>query len=167
MTYKKKLWINVVLLVAIVGIIFYSSSRNYSDQNIQPYLGLVNLSWLEDTFLSYVSFSYGNGMVGIEAQGVEGFIEFFVRKAAHFFSFMVIGVLGCNLLSIFLPLRRAASFTLSLVVFYAVIDEYRQSFMPDRTALVEDVVIDVVGGGVGVLIVAWCNKRYVVKSKGS
>lgn len=53
--------------------------------------------------------------------------------------------------------------TLLLVFLYASSDEFHQSFVPTRTALVSDVFIDTAGGAIGLLVLwffcHWRNRR--------
>lgn len=51
------------------------------------------------------------------------------------------------------PWRRdEAGLTLAIVFLYAASDEFHQVFVPNRTALVSDVMIDTVGGAAGLAL---------------
>jgi len=74
-----------------------------------------------------------------------------VRKNAHFFTYLVLGLLLIN------ALRNSGMFCnqsiiLALVVciLYAVSDEIHQLFVPGRGCQVKDVIIDTAGAAVGV-----------------
>ncbi|WP_054706555.1 VanZ family protein [Bacillus sp. JCM 19041] len=142
------------LLGLAVFLIAHSSSTSYANQDIRGLLSRVPLSWLERTSIADISFTYGGRQIGIAHSSVESFIEFFLRKAAHFFSFMVIGVLSCRLLAYFFRLHVTMIGSVMIVFLYAVFDEYRQSLVPDRTPLIEDVILDTMGGLVGILAVS-------------
>ncbi len=76
----------------------------------------------------------------------------FVRKAAHFTEFLVLGVL----LSVTLIAFRAKSISfvaLPSVFAVAAIDEFLQIFSPGRAAAFPDVLLDTAGGVCGMLIV--------------
>ncbi|SMP61969.1 VanZ family protein [Anoxynatronum buryatiense] len=81
-------------------------------------------------------------------------IEFFLRKLAHVGVFFLI-----TLALFFLLYQYIASATLSIVLSFmggfvlAVLDEYRQSFVPDRVASPVDVMIDMVGVSMAVLLI--------------
>ncbi|WP_096437216.1 VanZ family protein [Alteribacter populi] len=100
--------------------------------------------------LNRIDFMYAGHEVNVQSWGVNGLIEFLLRKFAHFFLF---GLLGFFLyLAIFKVSRKVTvSFILSVlfVLLYGALDEYRQSFIPSRSALVEDVILDTVGGVFG------------------
>ncbi|EXJ22781.1 hypothetical protein ADIAL_1803 [Alkalibacterium sp. AK22] len=158
---------NLFLLMAFVvmGILYYSSSMSYQDQSIQSNLQ----RWLANEplrgLLEGVRFTYAGSEVSIEASSYIGFIEFFIRKAAHFISYFFLGLFW------FLGLRnRMDNVYLTLLISvmlsagYASFDELRQSFNPDRSALMEDVVLDTAGAIAG-SVIALVSAR--PRSKGS
>jgi len=153
---------NVYLLLAFVvmALLFYSSSMGYEDQNVQPLLH----QWLESEPLrglfERVAFMYAGSEVSIAAQGYIGFIEFFIRKGAHFVSYFLLGLFW------FLGLKNRVAqpwltflVALMLSVGYASFDELRQSFHPNRTALMEDVMLDAAGAIVGVTLALLAKPR--------
>jgi VanZ family protein len=92
-------------------------------------------------------------------------IHHYIRKSAHFSEYFVFSLLvlraicaghaGSHL--------RWALVSILLVIGYAALDEFHQSFVPGRTALVTDVMIDACGGIVaqivaGILLL-WSNHR--------
>ena len=77
----------------------------------------------------------------------------YIRKFAHGFEFLVLSLIIFSTLKSFnLKNRECIIYTLFIVLLYAVIDEYRQLYIPGRTSSVRDVVIDFIGGIVGVII---------------
>ena len=78
-----------------------------------------------------------------------------VRKAAHFLEYALLGVLAARAFrgspksSV-----RARWFTISvvLVIVYALLDEYHQSFVPSRTASISDSLVDMCGALTALLI---------------
>jgi VanZ family protein len=85
------------------------------------------------------------------------FIHFLVRKGAHFTEYAILALLAARafLSSSRLWLRRGwfvAAF--ALVAFYALFDEYHQSFVPSRTASIKDSFIDMTGGVIALVVVA-------------
>ena len=65
-----------------------------------------------------------------------------IRKLAHLFQY---GVLGLFALHAFTYFKRPVVFALSFVALIAMIDEFRQSFDPARTATPLDILLDIVG----------------------
>ena len=76
-----------------------------------------------------------------------------VRKFAHFFVYLVLGILTMNALSQS-GKRGAKAFAICIIfcVLYAASDELHQLFVPGRGAQVKDVLIDSAGAGTGTLI---------------
>lgn len=76
-------------------------------------------------------------------------VHFLVRKSAHFIEYGVLAFLAARAFSSSSQdwLRRFwGQGSLVLVVCYAFLDEYRQSFVPSRSGSVWDSFIDIAGG---------------------
>jgi VanZ family protein len=80
-------------------------------------------------------------------------INLFVRKNAHAFEYLILSILTANALLIN-KIKGKASLPIIMFVclFYAVLDEFHQSFIPGRTAMVNDILIDFAGCLIGILI---------------
>ena len=89
MNRKWLFWIPVLLWM---GLIFYSSAQPYKKQDMRSDIEqYVNVEFVKEHF-SWVSIDYGGGTpVSIANKGVGGFIEFFLRKGAHFMVFFMLG----------------------------------------------------------------------------
>ena len=97
-----------------------------------------------------------------------------IRKCAHLTEYAVLALLlwrairqtdGKNLRPLVAPERsgggwnwREARLALLLVMLFATTDEFHQLFVPERTSLVSDVMIDIVGGAAG-LFALWILGR--------
>ena len=82
-------------------------------------------------------------------------VEFFLRKAAHVSEYAVLAVLLYRgFVHTALKGRRALSAGLVLLfcAAYAASDEFHQSFVPSRTASLRDVMIDLCGATLAVLL---------------
>jgi VanZ family protein len=74
-----------------------------------------------------------------------------LRKNAHFFTYLVLGVLVLNALRVSKVARiRSIVLALCICVLYAVSDEVHQLFVPGRGAQVTDVLIDTAGAILGI-----------------
>ena len=73
-----------------------------------------------------------------------------VRKNAHFFAYLVLGLLVSN------AMRRSGfakmQWTLLICVLYAMSDEWHQMFVPGRGPQVKDVLIDSAGALLGIAL---------------
>ena len=77
-------------------------------------------------------------------------IHFITRKLAHLAEYAILGILAARAFRIH---RRWFLISLVLVVTYALLDEYHQSFVPARTASIWDSLIDITGGLVALLVI--------------
>lgn len=85
--------------------------------------------------------------VGIDAD----FLHTFVRKNAHFFAYLILGVLAfVALLQSGVRGLRGALAAFGIAVLYAISDETHQLFIPGRSGEVRDVFIDSAGAAVGI-----------------
>ncbi|MDT1939299.1 MULTISPECIES: VanZ family protein [Carnobacterium] len=144
----------ILLAILIMGILFYSSSQPYSKQTVAPMLEtLLKNEPLKD-LLSTVHFNYAGSEVSIATKGYSHFVEFFIRKGAHFGTYFLLGLFW------FLGLKgkmrsTELAFLISwlLAAGYAAFDEFHQSFTAERTPLFQDVILDSVGALTGILMV--------------
>ena len=84
-------------------------------------------------------------------------IHFITRKIAHFTEYAILGFLAARA---FRTYDRWFLISAVLVVVYALIDEYHQSFVPSRTASIFDSLIDMSGGLTALLIVLKRSRRF-------
>ena len=84
-------------------------------------------------------------------------IHFITRKIAHFTEYAILGFLAARA---FRPYQRWFLISAVLVVVYALIDEYHQSFVPSRTASVFDSMIDIAGGLTALIIILKRSRRF-------
>ncbi|WP_242849923.1 VanZ family protein [Clostridium aceticum] len=80
-----------------------------------------------------------------------GRLHFLIRKNAHFFSYLALGLLAMN------AMRRSGVYRVkgmviafSICVLYAISDEIHQTFVPGRSGEIRDVLIDSAGASVGI-----------------
>ncbi|MFD1639763.1 VanZ family protein [Evansella tamaricis] len=144
------LFLYIVPLAAWMGMIHFSSSQPYETQNVQPIIREINLQWVTNWF-SWVSFQYGDTLVSLETRSPEAFLEFFIRKGAHLFVFAVLGILAYRVINYLLSkTKTSALLSWLFVTGYAAVDEFRQLLHPNRTGLTEDVILDSIGGAIGI-----------------
>ena len=89
-------------------------------------------------------------------------IHIITRKAAHFTEYAILAFLAARA---FRTSPRPALANrwfiaaLALVVAYALLDEYHQTFVPSRTGSVYDSLIDIAGGLTALLVIRWRDNR--------
>lgn len=80
-------------------------------------------------------------------------MHFFVRKAAHFTEYAILGVLWSLVLSTYPKLKASRGLiAFAASVIWAVLDEFHQSFVANRTPAIMDVCIDSSGALLAILI---------------
>lgn len=119
-------------LIAWMAFISFASTGNFSAGNTSRIIGPLVLWLFPDTS--------PETMLAIHAV---------TRKIAHLAEYALLGILAARA---FRGSPRAALrdrwfiVSLALVVVYALVDEYHQSFVPSRTGTIYDSLIDIVGG---------------------
>lgn len=144
--------IDYILLAAILIGLFLSSSTPYYKQDIRGTLAKVvdENQWGER--MADWSISYGGKEVSVEEKGTAGFIEFFLRKATHFSVFALLALVLYRVFRHRQPFAIALPWSLFFSLLVAVLDEWHQTFTPDRTGMVGDVLLDA-SGSVSMLLV--------------
>ena len=84
-------------------------------------------------------------------------IHFITRKLAHFTEYAILGFLAARA---FRTHERWFLISALLVVVYALLDEYHQSFVPSRTASIFDSLIDMSGGLTALIIILKRSRRF-------
>lgn len=144
-----------LLPLGVMGLIFFFSSQPYEQQDLRPTMNLyMNLDFIKPV-LSLIEFTYYGETINIESRGVDGMLEFLIRKAAHLTVFFFL------MITTFLAFHHNTGWGLKgklivsymITVLYACFDEYHQSLTPNRTPYAGDVVLDSIGGLVGVLLI--------------
>lgn len=132
----------ILFLLSILLVLFISSGQSYDQQSLIPTLQ----NWLPgkpfESFLSIFQIPYWGITVSVEERGYYYFIEFLLRKAAHFFIFGFLAIAVYAVLPKRLPRFRTAAFITFLL---ACADEYHQSLTGGRTAAIQDVILDTAG----------------------
>ncbi|WP_047980844.1 VanZ family protein [Ornithinibacillus contaminans] len=155
-----RLLMNWLMPITWMGCLFYSSSQPYEEQNIKPFLSSnIDLSFLE-VYLDWISFTYHQSEVSIAALGMEGFIEFFIRKGAHFGAFFLLLILfyAAFRKTVNWTIRKIIVVSFFLTLAYAMVDELHQGMTPNRTPFVGDVLIDAIGAIAACLLLLARNK---------
>ncbi|MEC2346319.1 VanZ family protein [Paenibacillus barengoltzii] len=153
-------WLRWLPAIAMMAILFGFSSQSYEEQSLVPEIEKsTSDQWIENRF-GGIRFSYGDYEISVDSVGGASFIEFFIRKAAHFGSYALLAAflvyaLGGRGRSN----RRCLLFAILIAFLYACTDELHQSFTPGRTAMVQDVLLDTIGAACGaaftILLKSW------------
>ena len=144
-------WLPVILLMFFI---FFASSQPYEKQDVKPLLSkIVNEEYVKENF-SHTKFHYDGHEISIRSKGVSGFIEFFIRKAAHLTEYACLGFLLLRAFYATTILKRKVAVIITLLIsfIYACSDEFHQMITPHRTPLFTDVMLDSLGVFIGMLL---------------
>lgn len=72
-----------------------------------------------------------------------------VRKCAHFFVYLILGLLVFNCFDIN---KKYIIYSILICLFYSISDEIHQIFIEGRSCELLDVFIDTIGAGIGTII---------------
>ena len=140
-------------LIAWMAFISFASTGNFSAGNTSRIIGPLVLWLFPDTS--------PETMVAIH--GV-------TRKIAHLAEYALLGILAARAFrgSPREALRnRWFVVSLALVVVYALVDEYHQSFVPSRTGTIYDSLIDMVGGFAALIAVRLRDRSSIHRRRAS
>jgi VanZ family protein len=148
--------------------------RRYSMNKRKTILWLAVILWLVLIFiLSAQPVHKSNGLSKAIAEKIIEFIKkifpkeninlgrfnHYLRKTAHFFAYMILGILMMNVLKIIgVDGGKRIILALLICIIYAISDELHQLFVLGRGAQVKDVIIDTIGVSVGVGLSKKCRK---------
>ncbi len=126
-------------LIAWLAFISFASSDNFNASNTSRIIGPLILWLFPNTKPETLAV-----------------VHFITRKIAHFTEYAILGFLAARAFRT--SPRPAIShrwflICATLIVVYAFLDEYHQSFVPSRTASIFDSFIDMAGGLTALLIV--------------
>ena len=142
---KKKMYILSVLTLLWTSFIF-SMSLQVGEDSGRLSGGVLNI------ILDIISPLWENIFGPITDNGIKLF-HHFIRKAAHFTEFMVLGVLALSTALNFEKLRFKWLVALSYGLLIASFDETLQLFVEGRAGTVTDVCIDFCGVLTGVMLI--------------
>ena len=130
---NKKIITSWILIILWMVFIFYMSSCNG------------NVSSDQSGTIVYIL----HNILGIDYSDK---LIFIIRKCAHVSEFFILGILVINLVSKY-NVKHIYLISFIVCVLYASIDEFHQLFVPGRSGLVTDVLIDLIGVVLGLLLV--------------
>lgn len=154
---SRKCIIKAVICILWLTFIFYNGTRP-GEQSQRVSGGIVNI--IQETV-------YKNNDGGSKTKRFRK-LNYFVRKNAHFFEYLIFGVLFSSFLLEFRFNKITLIFILLFfILLFPVIDEFIQSFIQQRTSSVKDVIIDFSGGvigGAGFIIMMSLKKESSVRT---
>ncbi|MBB6716844.1 VanZ family protein [Clostridium gasigenes] len=135
---RKNKVISWVMLLVWMGIIFFMSNQTGEVSSNQSDLVIKIFEFLGIRLDSY----FGE------------LATFIIRKASHFTEYLILFLLLYRVNCLYMGKRNAKLYTLLGVLLYAGSDEIHQYFIPGRAMAFKDVIIDISGGGMA-MILTW------------
>ncbi|MBM6997235.1 VanZ family protein [Paenibacillus sp. DXFW5] len=153
-------WLCWLPAIAMMAILFAFSSQSYQEQSLVPDIEKNTSDQSISDWFGGIRFSYGGHEISVDSVGGASFIEFFIRKAAHFGSYALLAALLVYALSrnTWANGGRRYFYAILIAFLYACTDELHQSFTPGRTAMVQDVVLDTIGAACGASFTILLNR---------
>lgn len=142
-------WIAFLLWIMWMGVIYHFSSQTFSGGNTSSWFDRLLSVWFPALSKK------------ISPEQLEWF-NFWIRKGAHFAEFAILTALGYRAWSIGARQRadEAAKIALACSVLYAIVDEFRQAFVPGRMSNPVDIGIDALGALFAYLLIRrWLSAR--------
>lgn len=135
-------WVAAVLIMVFI----FLNSAQTADQST-----ITSQSFTEK-LLSAVVPSFSD-LDEVERQTVVADLQFVVRKSAHFSVYLALGICCFLAMNTYRIKSKSKAFTAVLIcLLYAISDEIHQLFVAGRAGRVTDVMIDLAGAAVGVLL---------------
>src|SRR5690606_3294697 len=134
----------ILLILAILITLFFVSSMSYQQQTIVPTLQQLLADKPFENLLSKIEVTYWGQTISVETRGYYHFVEFLIRKGTHFVGFGIIGII-IYLFYRKLRFKYAALMAVITIFVIAGLDELRQTFVPGRTGIFNDVLLDTAG----------------------
>lgn len=151
----------IALLIAIIlwsGAIFMFSAQSAEDSKAlsknfaEKIMSVAKKIFGDDFFAAYENKEGAESLLGLATH--------YLRKSAHFFLFFVLGIFCYLFISEFeLSGKKVFEFALIYCFLYAVSDEIHQLFVPGRSGMVRDVLIDTCGSLTGMGICGYIKNR--------
>lgn len=138
----------LILLLCLLsfGFIFYNSTKPGDASNEKSY-AILNKIRAEYRELNGEEAKQYNSLPN---SAREEKLNLIIRKNAHAFEYCILAVVVSLILFQFnLKGKRAVIYIMFICLFYAVLDEFHQIYVPGRTSSVRDVLIDFAGSLIG------------------
>lgn len=132
----------LLILIVLLSILFVFSGQSADQQSLIPTLE----KWLPGeplkSSLSKLHVPYWGKIVSVDERGYYPFVEFLIRKSAHFFTFGIIA----SIIYLISPKHMFRILTATCItLLLAIGDEYHQSMTSGRTSTLQDVILDMAG----------------------
>lgn len=137
---KKYIFISIIA----IALVAFASNMPYEQQTIVPELRTLLEDQPFEELLSTIEIQYWGKTISVETRGYYYFVEFLIRKATHFIGYGIVGVVF-YLLYRKLNWRIPSILAITTVFIIGSLDEIHQAFIPGRTGVFQDVILNTKG----------------------
>ena len=143
---QKRILLAILILLWMAVIFFFSNQDSNSSSNTS--FGIVKI-------IISIIHPYFDELSAASQSALLKTASLFVRKAAHFSEFFILGLLSTLYLNTFERLKNFSKVILAFLfcALYALSDELHQYFIPGRACRIFDVLIDSCGAFAAIIIV--------------
>ncbi|MCM1579203.1 MAG: VanZ family protein [Ruminococcus sp.] len=149
---KKRIILPAAGAAAVMAAIFLFSSRDVG-------VSLGQSGRVTRALCRVIFFRFGK-LTGEQQEFIVTELDFFVRKAAHFCVYTLLGAMTYCVMLCIDRISRKGGAALAVCAVYAALDEMHQYIVPGRTMRLSDVGIDSAGALLGILTV-WVIVRLI------
>ena len=153
----------IFITIMAIALIAVASNMPYEKQTIVPKLRILLVDQPFKELLSTIEIQYWGRTISVETRGYYYFVEFLIRKATHFIGFGVVGVIFYMLYRK-LNWRIPAILAITTVFIVASLDEIHQAFIPGRSGVFQDVLLDTKGAitfvFIAAMVIRWRKKKF-------
>ncbi|MBO7747793.1 VanZ family protein [Paenibacillus sp. MWE-103] len=143
--------IPLLVLLAWIVIVFLLSSESYQEQSLLPFLHRTFTAHMLQKILPTINFEYHHAKYSSQSDPY-ALLEFLFRKCAHLFMYAMLAILAAFALGVTKRPVYRLLLPLIIVALIASLDELNQKRIPGRTSNPQDILIDLTGGCIGILI---------------
>lgn len=134
--------ISIILVIIWMIIVFLFSSQIGDDSQVTS----------GNTIRKIITF-FNENISNSKLEEIVEFLQPFIRKVAHFTLYTIGGFLIYNMFNLYnISNNKKLSYSILTGVLYSSSDELHQLFVPGRSGMITDVIIDSLGVVTGILI---------------
>ncbi|AJA47135.1 hypothetical protein CPAST_c10350 [Clostridium pasteurianum DSM 525 = ATCC 6013] len=154
----------IILIICLLwfGFIFYNSTKSGDVSNVKSY-NILNKIRAQYNQLEGEEKRHYNSL---PKNAREEKLNLIIRKNAHAFEYCVLAIIISFVLFQFnLRGRGTIIYIMFICLFYAVLDEFHQIYVPGRTSSVRDVLIDFTGAVIGITLYYFVYYKFINKKR--
>ena len=148
---KKKIILWHLLIIWCSVIFLFSHQSGNTSSHLSGQIAKIIVSVLDN--IKNITLPVFKPISDINFEIIAENLEFFIRKFAHFFVFMILGIITFLLSACHIKSKHFCfALSLAFCIFYAICDEVHQLFVSGRCAKVTDILIDASGSYFGICL---------------